>query len=322
MQINTSSLTHASGSTMIRIGDTTVICGVRAETLPVTEIPGYRQDSKYGPLADEIGAYDLLVPNMELATGSAPGFLPGVPPTALAQTLSTRLYSLLLGSNLIQVDDLKIWETHEKVHDDVEMAEDENQSPQKTLRAYWTLFIDVTFISYDGNPFDAAWIAVLSALHDTKLPKAWWDADMEMVLCSQQEKDRQKLNLHGFPVALTAVVFAERDQTDQEVGDYWILADPDGPEEKVCGEWICMVVDCSEGSTKIRSLSKHGGRILDKELIRSFRKTAEVRWKEFRTQLTQFCGSKTEKIQDTGRRPWWISNIHKFRDLSFYEALK
>src|SRR5436305_12224894 len=42
ISLNTSSLTHANGSALVRIGDTAVVCGVRAEILPVSEIANYR----------------------------------------------------------------------------------------------------------------------------------------------------------------------------------------------------------------------------------------------------------------------------------------
>ncbi|KAJ2906031.1 hypothetical protein MKZ38_003514 [Zalerion maritima] len=295
LQVNTSSLTHANGSAMVRLGDTTVICAVRAESLPVTEIPNYRPASSTGPPLDEIASYDLLVPNIELATGSAPEFLPGVPPTALAQTLSTRLYSLLLSSGMVQVDDLRIWEKSEDDNDDnMEDGDGDGdqelgtvpETPGRTLRGYWALFIDVTFASYDGNPFDAAWIAVLAALHNMKLPRAWWDADMEMVVCSPEGSEFQKLHLEGFPVSCTAAVVTERDHAEHSVGKYWVLTDPDRREEKLCDESICMVVDCSRrGDTKILNLSKAGGCELDKALINEFRQTAENRWQDCRAAL-------------------------------------
>ncbi|CAI4211398.1 unnamed protein product [Parascedosporium putredinis] len=102
--VNNSSLTHANGSSLVRCGDTTVICGVRAETILTSDIPNFRPSNRKTELKD----YDLLVPNLELATGCSPQFLPGQPPTTLAQTLSTRVYSLLHASKLVSPDDLRI----------------------------------------------------------------------------------------------------------------------------------------------------------------------------------------------------------------------
>ncbi|KAI0537533.1 exosome complex exonuclease RRP43 [Xylaria digitata] len=296
--INTSSLSHAHGSAIVRTGDTTVICGVRGETLTTSQIPNYRPSlSSLGSTAsaaDELRDYDLLVPNIELATGCAPEFLPGVPPTTLAQTLSTRIYSLLHSSGVLDVEDLRIY--HEKSHDggdeDMQDADAEDVDvPSREVKAYWVLYIDLLFISLDGNPFDAAWAAVLAALRDTKLPRAYWDADREIVLCSRQEA-AAPLSVSGLPVACTAAVFTAKERLKQsqgrntvgEKGSFWILVDPDRFEESLCDETVTVVVDRSaEGEdTKILGISKSGGTIVGPEVMRRFVQVAEGRWQEFR----------------------------------------
>ena len=57
--VNLSSLSHAHGSAVVRTGDTTVICGVRAESLLSSNIPNFRESNRETELRD----YDLLVPN-------------------------------------------------------------------------------------------------------------------------------------------------------------------------------------------------------------------------------------------------------------------
>lgn len=239
--------------------------------------------------------YDLLVPNIELATGCAPQFLPGVPPSTLAQTLSTRVFSLLHGTGLLDVEDLRVWytppplggkaegEEDEKMADDAEgKANTEGEVVEPEVKAYWTLYIDVLFISFDGNPFDAAWIAILAALRDTKLPKAWWDADREMVLCSRSES--KALRVTGLPVATTAVVVTEKEKEPSCMGPegkMWILVDPDRSEEAICEESITIVVDRSQGeTTRIHSISKSGGRVLGPKDMREMSGLAERRWEE------------------------------------------
>lgn len=305
VQVNLSSLSHAHGSAMVRIGDTSVLCGVRGELLPVTQIPQWRTPSTRAERdtlltaaeiraegAAEMRDYDLLVPNIELATGCAPQFLPGVPPTTLAQTLSTRVFTLLhsrggSAGGLLNVDDLRVWYTPPSEgktgEEDETMADGGDQDEMETepvLKAYWTLYIDVLFISFDGNPFDAAWVAILAALRDTKLPKAWWDADREMVLCSRTES--HPLRVTGLPVATTAVVVTEREQetTEQQQGKTWVLVDPDRSEEAICEESITVAVDRSSGETSIRGISKNGGRVLGPKDVREIAGLAEKRWEE------------------------------------------
>lgn len=293
LQINASSLSHAHGSAMVRVGDTSVICGVRGEILPATSIPQWRRprtaaereggdDGKTA--ADDEGAremrdYDLLVPNIELATGCAPQFLPGVPPTSLAQTLSTRVYTLLHTARLLDAEDLRVW-YHPPAAGAQEEEEDGALGVEPELKAYWTLYIDVLFVSFDGNPFDAAWAAIVAALRDTKLPRAWWDADREMVLCSRKESSGLKLT--GLPVACTAAVLTEKESEaaaqGESQGKMWLLVDPDRDEEKLCEESITVVVDRSSGETRIRGISKAGGRTLGPKEIREVVGIAEARW--------------------------------------------
>ncbi|KAG5936247.1 hypothetical protein E4U53_000261 [Claviceps sorghi] len=280
--VNLSSLSHPHGSALVRMGDTTVICGVRGETILVRDIANYRASN----LESELKDYDLLVPNIELATGCAPQFLPGGPPSTLAQTLSTRVYSLLHASNLVQPGDLRIWHTRPSERlaaPDDDMDEDDQdagiQGGESYVAAYWVLFIDIFFISFDGNPFDAAWAAMLAALRDTKLPQARYDPDREMIICTRE--DPRPLAITSMPVACTAVVFTGKETDRPSDGKFWLLVDPDRLEESLCDETITIVVDCQGGSTRILSVSKHGGVILSSKLLRSeglINRAAE-RWK-------------------------------------------
>ena len=162
---------------------------------------------------------------------------------------------------------------------DDEDADDE----QSELKAYWTLYIDVLFISFDGNPFDAAWAAIVAALRDTKLPRAWWDADREIVICSRSEE--MPLNISGLPVACSAAIFTEKEAEKASQGKHWVLVDPDRLEESLCDEVITMVVDKSGGQTRIRNLSKSGGTIIGPQLLRDFTNLAGARWEEFRKAI-------------------------------------
>ncbi|KAH8662078.1 exosome complex exonuclease RRP43 [Xylariales sp. PMI_506] len=288
--INTSSLSHAHGSAVVRTGDTTVICGVRGETLLTSAIPNYRtpDDSSTATL-NEAKDYDLLVPNIELATGCAPNFLPGVPPTTLAQTLSTRVYSLLHNSKLIDISQLRIYQDTKTLKGDkgdVEMNEDdarEDAAAGSVVKAYWVLYIDVLFISFDGNPLDAAWAAILAALNDTKLPPAYWDSDREVVLCTLDEPS--PLKLRGFPVATTATVFTAKEKQRKGGDRYWLLVDPDRLEESLCDESITVTVDRSSGATRVLGISKNGGIVVGGDLVKKMVTIAESRWELFRKAI-------------------------------------
>ncbi|KAF5612997.1 exosome complex exonuclease [Fusarium subglutinans] len=283
--VNLASLSHAHGSAVVRVGDTTVICGVRGETILTPNIPNYRASNTETELKD----YDLLVPNIELATGCAPQFLPGGPPSTLAQTLSTRIYSLLHSSRIIKPDDLRIWHTplSEDLEDRMEEDGEDTSNENRSVVAYWVLHIDIFFISFDGNPFDAAWAATMAALRNTKLPGARYDIDREMIICSH--KQPRPLNITNIPIACTAVVFTGKETDRPTDGRFWLLVDPDRLEESLCDESVTVVVDCKDGDIKILSISKHGGTALTPQFLTSeqFLGWATKRWEEFNAAITQ-----------------------------------
>ncbi|KAM3075418.1 hypothetical protein ACMFMF_006091 [Clarireedia jacksonii] len=284
--INTGSLTHAEGSAVVRIGDTAVVCGVRGEILLARNVGTHRVDKSTTspssrPGYNEAKELDLLVPNIELATGCSPAFLPGQPPTTLAQSLSTRIYSLLHSSRMVDDEDLRIWYQPPDLSEQDKMEEDEEpENVEPEVKAFWTLYIDILFISLDGNPFDAAWAAVVSALRNVRLPKAYWDADREMILCDDDISLSKKLTLR-----VTSLVFKVKEQMQGKDKKYWILVDPDTFEEGLCDESVTVVVDCEEDKAKLLSLSKAGGGIVGKEQMREILELAETRWHELNPLL-------------------------------------
>lgn len=158
--------------------------------------------------------------------------------------------------------------------------------PKVEVKAYWTLYIDTMFISLDGNAFDAAWAAVMAALRDTKLPRTWWDEDVEGVLCSDVPSEARTLELRGLPMAASFAVFAPNgglgesaDQGDE--GKAWVLSDPDAFEEVLCPEVVTVTVDCSEGKRRMRRIEKSGGGTVGRELMRGVVQRAEERWKDW-----------------------------------------
>lgn len=264
---------------MVRIGDTTVVCGIRGEILLASSVGRYRADKSSKPDEyNEAKELDLLVPNIELATGCSPAFLPGQPPSTVAQSLSTRVYSLLHSSRLINSEELKIWHQPPDLGDQDRMDDEGQDSRDPEVKAFWTLYIDILFISLDGNPFDAAWAAVVSALNNVRLPRAYWDPDREMIICEDSVAESRSLALNGIPVAVTALVFRAKEQAQATDVKHWILLDPDTFEEGLCDESVTVVVDCSTGQTKMLGTSKLGGTIVGMKEMREIVSLAEARW--------------------------------------------
>ncbi|KAL8910092.1 MAG: hypothetical protein Q9171_004584, partial [Xanthocarpia ochracea] len=227
-QINTGSLTHCHGSAVVRAGDTAVVCGIRAEILNASDVVDYRPSTKLEELerryrsgvpslsevgyrerisqarsedAEEMAHLNLLVPNVELSTGCSPSHLPGSPPSTEAQSLSHRILTLLHTSQLLPMDDLRIWyhlpstsssSSHPPLDEASPTADpasmsldlpnettptDLEDAQQPEIKAYYTLHITLLILSLSGPPFSTLWTALLAALRNTRLPKAWWDAD-------------------------------------------------------------------------------------------------------------------------------------------------
>jgi exosome complex component RRP43 len=282
--INTGSLTHCNGSAVVRLGNTSVVCGVRAEILKEQDMPGTSSTTTTGDNdndnddSDDVEALRLLVPNVELSTGSTPQHIPGNAPSSTAQALITRLRSLLHSTRLVRASDLRI------THTPATNPEDPDSPPETELKGYWVLYLDVFFISIDGNAFDAAWLSLLAALRSTRLPRAAWDDEYEGILCSDARADAAPLRLHGLPVPASFAVFEGRHDDDAGAGAAAdaVLSDPDAFEEGVCRESVCVVVDCSAGSgardALVRRVEKSGGGVVGREQMGALVKRAVDRW--------------------------------------------
>lgn len=272
--INTGSLTHSNGSAVVRLGDTSVVCGVRGEILMASEVPHPPNDGvSEDDFIEDLG---LLVPNVELSTGCSPAHLPGNPPSGLAQSLSWRVHSLIHTSNLVKPSDLRIQYTEPRSE---ELGPDEE--PPTVTKAYWTLYIDILCISLDGNAFDAAWTAAMAALQNTTLPKAWWDPDQEAIVCSPLGSEAHKLALNSRPIAASFAVFSSASPLKQRSeAESWVLADPDGFEEEVCREVLTVVVD----QGKVLKVEKHGGPRVGRAEVKECVDLATRQW-QARTKL-------------------------------------
>jgi exosome complex component RRP43 len=281
--INTGSLTHANGSAVVRLGNTSVVCGVRAEILKEEDIPGTNDFSDRIETSDdsqddseEIDALRLVVPNVELSTGSTPNHIPGNAPSTFAQSLITRIRTLLISTRLLRASDLRI------LYTPTTNPEDPAEEPQTVVKGYWVLYIDIFFISIDGSAFDAAWLSLLAALRDTKLPLAYFDEEYEGILCSDDPAEAKALHLRGLPVPATFAVFEGKSE-DEEGDVQWVLSDPDAFEEGVCRESVCVVV--SDGKNVVR-IEKSGGGVVGREGMKALMKKAGKRWSEVEAALS------------------------------------
>lgn len=180
-----------------------------------------------------------FIPNIgsTAGTGCSRDYHPG-PPSDFAQSTTSRLHRLLLSTtSLISPTSLRITDSH--------LTEPET-------KAYWVLYIDVLCISLDGNILDTAWASIIAALRSTRLPRAYWDADLEAVVCDPSPAQYSRLQLG--PLAFTASFAVVSGVTDE--GRIVILSDPDEFEESVCEESVMV---CIKEGGKIARIEKGGG---------------------------------------------------------------
>eukprot|EP01130_Rhizamoeba_saxonica_P010899 TRINITY_DN4495_c0_g1_i1.p1 TRINITY_DN4495_c0_g1~~TRINITY_DN4495_c0_g1_i1.p1 ORF type:complete len:266 (+),score=46.71 TRINITY_DN4495_c0_g1_i1:23-820(+) len=130
LEIHKNSISSAEGSSFVKIGNTFVNCGIKAEI----GIPPADQEP-------------VLAINVELLPICSKNIRPGKP-TDQAQYLSSTLNSLC--GNIISREELLI----------------ENES----LPLSWFLYVDVYCLNYDGNLLDASLLSVLAALESVSLP--------------------------------------------------------------------------------------------------------------------------------------------------------
>lgn len=247
--------------------------------------------------ADEMGRLQLLVPNVDLATGCSPGNLPGGPPSALAQTLSQRVLTLLHLSQLIDMHKLRIWyrpplndspEEMDISTDNEGGGADETGKTKPEIKAFWTLYIDILFLSLDGNPFDAAWGSMMAALKDVRLPRAQWNADLETVVCDDEAAHFQRLMEERVSAVPLSFGLFTKDNGTEKGEEKWILVDLDGFEEGICREGGTVVVKRGqkEPSEVVRIEKIAGGGIGPGE-IRKLVQLASGRWPEWDSVIEQ-----------------------------------
>ncbi|CAO3682649.1 unnamed protein product [Umbelopsis vinacea] len=164
---------------MVRIGGTTVICGIKAE---VAEPRVDRPKDGY------------LIPNVELAPICSANFRPG-PPSEQAQINAETINHVMETCHILDLSDLCIEEG----------------------KAVWSLYADIVCINYDGNILDASFLALICALKDLSLPKA--TVLPSSIVQANTSQQTRPLTLHRLPVSSTFCVFANPKVTLSDPND-------------------------------------------------------------------------------------------------------
>ena len=134
----------------------------------------------------------------------------------------------------------------------------------------WTVFIDIYSINDDGNLLDAAGIAAIIALKNSKIPK--YDKKEEKVLYGELTKDNLPLE-KDVPISLTF----------HKIGEKFVV-DPTREEEDVSETRI--TIGSSNGI--ISSMQKGGCESLSIEEIGNVLDMLEGVWKDLSTKINKF----------------------------------
>ncbi|XP_075234430.1 exosome complex component RRP43-like isoform X2 [Lycorma delicatula] len=178
--MNVGSISTAEGSAVVKIGSTTVICGIKAELCqPRAEAPGE----------------GFLVTNLDYPPLCSSKFRPG-PPSDEGQSETSLITEIINSCEIIDLESLCI-------HNE---------------KLVWVLFCDVICLDYNGCIIDAALAAIVAALKIVKLPEVIYNEETSSTIVN--DKNLTSLNIKCAPVATSFAVFVDNiilaDPTQEE----------------------------------------------------------------------------------------------------------
>jgi len=227
IQIETGVISKAEGSARVKIGNTQVIAGIKMDVgEPYSDSP-------------ESG---VLTTAAELIPLASPDFEAG-PPRKNAIELARVVDRGIRESGVIEVDKLCI-EPKEKV---------------------WIVFIDIHIIDYDGNLFDTASLAALSALLTTTVPAERLEVGKDYPLPLKEP-----------PVSCTSVKY-----------NGVVVLDPSLDEEKIAEARLTVATD---KNGDIRAMQKGLNGSFTREEIQKVIKASVDNGKKIREQLYKSTG--------------------------------
>ncbi|KAG8452758.1 hypothetical protein GDO86_004521 [Hymenochirus boettgeri] len=182
--INVGSITTADGSALVKLGNCTVVCGIKAEfTAPPSDAPnkGY------------------IVPNVDLTPLCSSNFRPG-PPGEEAQVASQFIADVIDNSQMLLKEDLCI----------------------SSGKLAWVLYCDLICLDYDGNLLDACTCALVAALKNVMLPSVQINEANGLAEVDLKKKSALKILKH--PIATSFAVFDDTFLLVDPTGEEEILA--------------------------------------------------------------------------------------------------
>jgi exosome complex component RRP43 len=296
-------LANTAGSAVLRVGDASVVAGVRIELLDVRDCPdlpaefleeerllgqqelGDGESVESNPITSLVDSgklsrhVNLLVPNVELATGSSPQLLPGSAPTTLAQSTASQLHGLMHSLPVLTDSSQLV------------IRNNSGKSKGKTI-GFWVLYIDITVLSIAAHSsaslLSAILPCVLAALKGVTLPSVRFDENIDGLVCDSRKDRFSALKVNErYPTVVAFGVFEPAlhkglvsPLESNESKKRYILADVDSLEGELCSEEIMVIVEGDTGKkkTRLRKVVKMGGSAAALEDMNGVIRQAEARW--------------------------------------------
>jgi len=213
ISISSGNIKSADGSSIVKQGNTTVACGIKAELAkPTAEKPDQ----------------GFIVPNLILPNMCHPSVKPG-PPSPTAQELSVFIKDVILASECLKLTQL---------------------CPVVGKMA-WVLYIDVVCLDHDGNLRDASIAAAMAALNSLRLPEVEYDEEMDQITVSKSKQKLNIMcnpvccSFSVFNVESSSSSSAENSATEKSAGECFqpsLVADSTYSEEEVANSEISFVL--------------------------------------------------------------------------------
>lgn len=161
-------LKFADGSSVARVGGTTIACGLKLEV----GIPEATKPAE-GRIAVDVNLSPLCSTKFTIGKQCE---------EAVAQ--GARLAAFVNGSSLF---------------DPTQLCIEENKS-------VWVIYADLVCLNHDGNLGDASMLALIAALQNLRIPRTELQEDGEVVQIETREKATTKLKLAYTPIPLSFAV--------------------------------------------------------------------------------------------------------------------
>ncbi|KAL4205429.1 hypothetical protein AMTRI_Chr01g137250 [Amborella trichopoda] len=217
-------LPSADASAMVKIGNTTMLSGIKLEIMfPSSDSPD-----------EGCIAIDFHMPPI-----CSPMVRPGRPAEA-APVISQQLNNVIMSSKLIDLKELSI----------------------ASGKAAWMVYLEIYCLDADGALFDAALLSAVAAIAHLEIPPVCLNEEGRVVSSQGQAEtntdnngdtnnsntEKRKLTLGSIPFSLTCLLHKQ-----------YLLVDPTDEEESIMPSLVTVVLDTSG---HLISLYKPGGPVL------------------------------------------------------------